>query len=116
MTDSYPNYLKMQCARCKIALDCPKNGSSPLPTKQGLKLCSIIGGYGSKPVDRSILSTGNQVKFDSGKQCISIIEVPLIEDDIISVKMLKVMHKPIKHPRELVEDITVMLHPKSYKD
>jgi hypothetical protein len=30
--------------------------------------------------------------------------------------MLKVMHKPIKHPRELVEDITVMLHPKSYKD
>lgn len=115
-TGNYPNYLQMHCSRCKIADDCPSKGASPLQLNRTPKFCSIIGGYGTKPVDRNKLSPENQIRFDNGNQYISIAEVPVKEGNLIYTKLIKIMHKPIKHPREVIDDITVMMYPKSYKD
>lgn len=93
------NAMEMSCDKCAVSANCPSNGSSPLILKNGKKLfCQIIGGFGDKPIDTSILSNESLELVKSNGPCLTVAELPFIDEtDQITAKILKIFAPPVIH-------------------
>jgi hypothetical protein len=110
------NYLKMECAKCRVATFCPERGSSPLKSPTTMTYCQIVGGYGRDPVESSILSPESLEARDKNGPCLTLAYVPFYdkETEQISAKLTKIFSPPVLHERETVSwDIEAMI-PKSH--
>lgn len=93
--------LDMTCERCAVATKCPKNGSSPTLTQGGKRsLCRILGGYGRVPVDPAVLSADSLVRSKKDGPCLTLAEVPKVEDGQVIWELTKVFHHPVIGARE----------------
>lgn len=99
-----PNALSLHCSTCKISSTCPRRGSSPLRAKDGRThlLCRVLGGYGRTPADPSTLSADSAARAAKDGPCMSIAEVPTVDEDsgLTHFETVKVFHQAILHPRE----------------
>jgi hypothetical protein len=106
----------MECTKCRVAKTCPRFGSSPLLTKGKKKVfCRIVGGYGRIPVDKEILSIESAARSEKDGPCLTIAEIPTLEDDLIIMEITKIFSHPILHERETVPDIINRIVPSSTK-
>ena len=93
--------LEMTCDRCSVATTCPKNGSSPLIVSGGKRVhCRILGGFGRKPVDVSILSEESRKRMEADGPCLTLAEVPALEDGQVSWNLTKVFSPAVLSARE----------------
>lgn len=92
--------LDMTCERCAVAQKCPKAGASPLIVKAKRYLCRIVGGFGRTPVDQTILSADSQKASAESGPCLTLAEVPELDDGIVDWKLTKVFHHPVLSNRE----------------
>ena len=93
--------LEMFCSRCLVSKTCPKSGSSPMTHKNKRNICRIIGGYGQKPVDESILSEENKKIAKQNGYCITLAEIPILqEDNNVGFELTKIFSQPILSPRQ----------------
>jgi len=112
------NVLQLECTKCRVAVNCPERGASPLTLRSGKKvLCSVIGGYGRVPVDKIKLSVESAERAEKDGPCITIAEVPVIDPDSGSLyrKVTKIFHQPILHERETTTFHQDMVYPKSHR-
>jgi hypothetical protein len=64
-------------------------------------LCRIIGGYSKIPIDKSLLSKESIMKFDRDGPCLTIAEVPFLDESgIVVFKVEKVFSPPVLSERE----------------
>ena len=88
--------LDMTCDRCLVSKTCPKSGSSPLTHKSKRYVCRLVGGYGQKPVDESILSEESKKIAKRDGYCITLAEIPIIqEDNNVGFELTKIFSQPI---------------------
>lgn len=101
---SMPNILVMECLNCKVSEHCSSRGSSPLMFKGAKVLCRLIGGYGKKPVDLSILSEESKKLVSEYRECLTIAEVPIIDEcsGMMTYQIVKIFAPPVLHGRETV--------------
>jgi hypothetical protein len=93
--------LEMTCDRCSVAQTCPKNGASPLFLSGGKRAhCRIVGGYGRTPVDPEILSSESRQRAEKDGPCLTIAEVPALEDGIVVHEVVKIFSPPVLSERE----------------
>jgi hypothetical protein len=93
--------LEMTCNRCLVAQTCPKSGSSPLFFSSGKRAhCRILGGYGRQPVDEAILSAESLVRSKKDGPCLTLAEVPVLDDGMVTWEITKVFSPPIVNERE----------------
>lgn len=91
----------MTCERCAVATKCPKNGSSPLFYGPGKRAhCHILGGYGRVPVDLAILSEESRVRAEKDGACLTIAEVPFMDDGHLVTETVKIFSGPVLGDRE----------------
>lgn len=108
--------LPMECGKCRVANTCPRNGSSPTLTRGGKKvLCHIVGGYGRTPVDPEILSVESLERSRRDGPCMTIAEVPVIEDDSIVMTITTIFSHPVLHERETTDDMQNRIVPRAFK-
>lgn len=96
------NILSVKCSDCKVAASCPKRGSSPVSIGKRVFLCRLMDGYGRDAVDPSILSAESKVRSDKDGPCLTIAEVPAVDEQTVTYSVVKVFHHPITHEREKV--------------
>lgn len=110
-----PQVLEMVCSKCRVSGNCPAKGSSPLLNNgKMIAKCRLVGGYGRVELDKSILSPeSNQISKKNGL-CLTIAEVPKMENDMIIYDMVKIFSHPITHERESVPDLIGNIVPKSH--
>ncbi len=98
------NSLPMHCSRCKVSQTCPRRGSSPLLLGKGKRplLCSIVGGYAHRPVDKSSLSKASLGRSEKDGPCLTLADVPTVDPDSghVYFETTKIFHDPILHPRQ----------------
>lgn len=95
------NVLKMECDRCAVANNCEARGASPLIFPGGMAFCHIIGGYGRNPVDKSILSEESKKKSLRDGECLTIAEVPRLEETgRVEKRVVFIFSSPVRHARE----------------
>lgn len=93
--------LEMTCERCAVAEKCPKKGASPTLTQGGKRaLCRILGGYGRVPVDPAVLSADSLVRSKKDGPCLTLAEVPALEDGQVVWELTKVFSHPVIGARE----------------
>jgi hypothetical protein len=108
--------LPMECSKCRVSATCPRNGSSPALTRAGKKvLCNIIGGYGRTPVDVEILSAESLGRSRRDGPCMTIAEVPVLEDDSIVMTVTTIFSPPVLHERESTNDMQNRIVPRAFK-
>lgn len=93
-------FIEMECARCAVASTCPRRGSSPLLYGKHSIKCRIIGGFGKIPLDKSILSSESLKKTKKDGECLTVAEVPAIEDEIVIYNVTKIFSPPVLSDRE----------------
>lgn len=111
------NSLQMECNKCRVASTCPRKGSSPLSLNSGKKVfCQIINGYGRIPVDVEILSTESLKRSKVDGPCLTIAEVPTIDEHSgnLIMEITKIFSRPILHEREILSFNQEMIYPKSH--
>lgn len=104
---SLPHVLVVECRTCRVAKYCPQNGSSPLRLPSGQAIaCRLIGGYGKKPIDRSVLSEDNEKLFDIHGPCLTIAEIPYVDEGsgLTVYGVVKIFSPPIVHERESMNE------------
>lgn len=94
-------YLNIECEKCQVSKNCEKNGSSPLEYDGKKYYCKLVGGYGRKPVDETILSEESLKKMKESGPCLTIVEIPIVEDEILTYKAHKIFSEAVLHPREV---------------
>jgi len=92
--------LDMACERCLVAQTCPKRGASPLFFNGKRAHCHILGGYGRQPVDPTILSAESLERVKKDGPCLTLAEVPVLDDGMITWELTKVFGPPIVNERE----------------
>lgn len=95
----------MECSKCRVASFCPKKGSSPLQLGDNKRaLCSLVGGYGRAPVDPSILSDESRAISAANGPCLTLAEVPELDEGSGEViySLVKIFSPPILHERETI--------------
>jgi hypothetical protein len=99
-----PNTLVVECLNCKVSKYCPNNGSSPLFHGGKKILCRLIGGYGRKPVDMSILSEESKKLAINNGGCLTIAEVPISDEcsGLMTYQIVKIFAPPVLHARETI--------------
>ncbi len=109
-------HLEMTCERCAVAQACPKNGSSPLFLPGAKRVhCRILGGFGKQPVDLSILSEKSKALVEKNGPCLTIAEVPRLEDELVTYETVKIFSQPVVSDREKPTAILGgQLNPKSF--
>jgi len=108
--------MNLSCDKCKVSKFCSKFGSSPLKSKN-VALCELVGNYGRKPVDESILSTKSKELVTKNGPCLTLVYVPY-EDELGNLRfsLEKIFHPAIKHEREVISSFTMQqLYPKTYE-
>ncbi len=101
-----PNLLKMTCNKCKISKNCPSFGSSPLIiSNKPVATCSLIGGYGRSPIDKSILSQESLDLSTKNGDCLTIASVPQYDEasELVFFKTVKIFSQSVTHAREKTE-------------
>jgi hypothetical protein len=110
------NSLPMECSKCRVAGTCPRKGSSPL-TLPGNKraLCSILGGYGRTPVDKSILGPESLAESERSGPCLTLAQVPRLDPSSgkLIQDLVKIFSPPVLHPRERISEEIGRIIPKS---
>lgn len=96
------NVLSVRCTECKVASSCPQRGTSPVSIGKKVFLCRLMGGYGREKVDPSILSEESKARSDRDGPCLTIAEVPEVEEQTVTYRVVKIFHQPIVHDREKV--------------
>lgn len=93
--------ITMECNKCAVATTCPARGSSPTLHGKHKVLCKIIGGFGKKPIDRAALSARSASIAEKNGQCLTIAEVPFIDDDGgLVFHTVKIFSPPVLSDRE----------------
>jgi hypothetical protein len=93
--------LEMTCERCAVAAKCPKKGASPAFTPGGKRaLCRILGGYGRVPVDPGVLSPESLARSKKDGPCLTLAEVPVVEDGQVGWELTKIFSHPVIGARE----------------
>ncbi len=111
------NHLEIKCKDCKVSSSCPEKGSSPLNHGKNQILCRLVGGYGRTPVDESILSEESKQIVNQNGPCLTIVEVPKIDESGRTVfKVVKIFSQPVLHEREQIDWRMNMIMDKSYKE
>lgn len=94
-------YLDMTCDRCAVAQACPKKGSSPLFVTGGKRIhCRILGGFGKQPVEEGVLSEESKALVAQHGPCLTIAEVPKLEDGLVLHDVIKIFAQPVLNERE----------------
>ena len=108
-----PQTLEMTCDKCKVAETCPAKGASPLLIggKMAAK-CQLVGGYGRNPVDRDVLGVEARVASDRDGPCLTLAQVPRVEDGHLVRELIKVFSKPVRHGRETVDPTASNIYPR----
>lgn len=104
---SIPNSLTVECKSCRISKYCPRCGSSPLRLPSGkMGVCRLVGGYGKKSVDISVLSKESKELFDKNGPCLTIAEIPTLDEcsGLMTYQVTKIFAPPILHEREIVNE------------
>ncbi|OPZ34895.1 MAG: hypothetical protein BWY99_02399 [Synergistetes bacterium ADurb.BinA166] len=99
-----------------MANTCPRKGSSPLSLPGNKRaLCSILGGYGRTPVDRSVLSEESAARSDADGPCLTIAVVPRLDgpSGALVHDTVKIFSPPVLHERETIPDNINRIVPKS---
>jgi hypothetical protein len=93
--------LEMTCDRCAVATTCPKRGASPLFYGGGKRVhCRILGGYGRQPVDKEILSSESLERYGKDGPCLTLADIPVLEDGQVSWETVKIFHQAVLGDRE----------------
>lgn len=94
-------FIEIECSRCSVSDYCPKKGSSPISHGKNILKCRIMGGFGRKPVDKSILSDESLKLFEKNGPCLTIAEVPSVDDQgFVTYKVEKIFSPPCLSSRE----------------
>ncbi len=115
---SLPNKLQMGCKKCRVSTECPSNGSSPLKLGSGRSvLCKLVGGYGQTPIPESKMSEESKVLAKEHGPCLTIAEVPTIDEDSgkLYFKIVKVWSQPQLHSRQTTTMMMDRMYPRSHK-
>lgn len=107
--------LERECAKCAVSATCPSRGSSPLIFNNHRIACRIVGGFGRVPVDRSVLSEESKAVSDKNGPCLTVAEVPRVDDGRIVFDVVKIFSPPIlldreKQPVTTVSDLSERSH------
>lgn len=80
--------------------------------------CQLIGGYGRIPVEKSILSPESAQKAESDGPCLTIAEVPVVDEatGLFHSELVKVFHPAVLHERENISFSQRLLYPKAFKE
>jgi hypothetical protein len=111
-------FIEMECSKCAVANTCPRRGASPLASdNKSVFKCRIIGGFGREPVDPLILSAESRAIFNRNGPCLTIAEVPILDDQkTVTYEVTKIFSPPNLSAREENPIITSSdLEVRSYK-
>lgn len=108
-------HLDMICDRCAVAKTCPKFGSSPLIYQKKRYTCLIIGGYGKTPVDESILSEVSLKLSKRNGPCLTLAQIPEIQDETVNTVLTKIFAPPILSDHEKTNIPLDSIYPRSNK-
>lgn len=108
--------MEMECAKCFVSNTCSRRGSSPLAFEGRVFKCRIIGGFGRKPIDKSILSAESVKSCEKDGPCLTVAEVPTVEDGFVTFAVTKIFSPPCLSQRETNVAVTSSdVTAKSYK-
>lgn len=114
-----PNFLEVQCSRCRVAEHCPARGASPLILDGGrtVMACRVPGGYGRNPPRPEIVSEESRKRQEEHGECLTLAEVPRLDQASGKAyrELVKVWHPAIAHPREKTDFQMDMMYPRSHK-
>ena len=98
--------LEVTCDKCKVSQTCPARGSSPLYVEGKMKArCQLVGGHGKTPVQKEDLSPESLEKSLRDGPCLTIAQVPRLEDGYLVRETVKIFSHPVTHEREKVPDL-----------
>ena len=109
------NYLEVECNKCLVSKTCPHYGSSPSGTGKNRVLCRLIGGYGRTPIPPNSLSKTSLERSLKDGPCLTIAEIPYIENGVVGTRIAKIFSKPVLHPREASGINPREANPRSYQ-
>jgi hypothetical protein len=95
--------IEIQCSRCLIKPWCKSVGSSPSEGENGTLCCLMVGGYGVTPMIRSKLSPSHHDAYDSGSNCLTIVEIPKLDSGVVTYATTLILHPKISHEREYTD-------------
>jgi len=111
-------FLKTECSKCKVAINCKRFGSSPLVISGKItEYCRIVGGYGRSPVESSKLSPESKADRDNYGPCLTIVYIPTIEEGTgeVIMEITKIFSQPVLHGRESVSWSIGNMYPRTHE-
>jgi hypothetical protein len=92
--------METECSKCLVSKTCSKRGSSPLIFGGKTFKCRIVGGFGRKPIDKSVLSEESIKSCKENGPCLTVAEVPTVEDGFVIFVVTKIFSPPCLSQRE----------------
>lgn len=114
-----PNYLEVQCSKCKVAEHCPAKGSSPIYLSGGRKMlvCRLPNGYGREPPRPEAVSEESKKLQAEHGECLTLADVPRLDapSGHVYYETVKIWHPAVRHPRESTDFRMDMMYPRSHR-
>ncbi|HED37911.1 MAG TPA: hypothetical protein ENI76_06675 [Ignavibacteria bacterium] len=113
-----PRRLRVLCNKCLISEYCIYKGQSPLYVSKNSQTieCVIVGGYGLKKPSSEILSEESKKSQKKFGECLSIVEIPQLDQSTgyVYTTTTMIWHPRIKHEREKSDMIIDQIIPRSH--